>query len=207
MSQAGGGLTSAAAQLGLVAGSPSLAILQRSERILPEHGPRISEALADYLREEGLTIHTGVKALAVRQEDSEKVITAELDGGRREFRAEGVLMAVGRTANTRGMGLEEVGVQVDEGGFIVVDDQMQTSHPNIYAAGDVTDRPKFVYVAAEAGEVIQTAALAVKWGLENGFTATSPGEILFPYLTQVEGLKLAVIAYEKDVAQLSCCAG
>jgi pyruvate/2-oxoglutarate dehydrogenase complex dihydrolipoamide dehydrogenase (E3) component len=58
-------------------------------------------------------------------------------------------------------------------------------------------------VAAEAGEVIQAATLAVKFGL----TADDLTGTLFPYLTQVEGLKLAAIAFEKDVAMLSCCAG
>jgi len=274
-------------------------ILQRSPRILPEHEPEISQALADYLREEGLVIHTGVTPLAICQDDSEKVVTAQVGGKRREFRAEQVLMATGRTPNTQDMGLEEAGVELDEGGFIVVDDHMQTSHPHIYAAGDVTNRPKLVYVAAaaggiaaenalngngrhldlsvlpdviftdpqvatvglteaqaqergydvkasilplayvpralaardtrgliklvadratdrllgahvlvaEAGEVIQTAALVVKFGLEYGFTVTNLREMLFPYLVQVEGLKLAVMSFEKDVAQLSCCAG
>lgn len=274
-------------------------ILQRSRRILPEHEPEIGEALADYLREEGLSVHTGVTPLAVRQDDGEQVVTAQVEGKRQEFRAEQVLMATSRTPNTKDMGLEEVGVELDDGGFIVVDDHMQTSHPHIYAAGDVTNRPKLVYVAAagggiaaenaltgnrrrldltvlpdviftdpqvatvgltearaieqgydvkvstlplayvpralaardtrgliklvvergsdrllgahilaaEAGEVIQTAALAVKFGHEYGFTVTGLREMLFPYLVQVEGLKLAAMSFEKDVAQLSCCAG
>jgi mercuric reductase len=274
-------------------------ILQRSSRIIPEHEPEIAESLADYLRQEGLTIHTGVRPLAIRQDGGEKVITAEVNGQRREFRAEQVLMAVGRTPHTQDMGLEEAGVGLGAGGFIRVDEFMQTSHPRIYAAGDVTSRPKLVYVAAaaggiaaenalngnsrrldltvlpdviftdpqvatvglteaqarasdydvkvtilplayvpralaaldtrgliklvadrgsdrllgahilaaEAGEVIQTAALALRYGLQYGFTVANLREMLFPYLVQVEGLKLAAQTFEKDVAQLSCCAG
>ena len=71
-------------------------ILQRSPRILPEHEPEISDTLADYLREEGLVIHTGVTPLAIRQDDGEKMVTAQVNGQRREFRAEQVLMAVSR---------------------------------------------------------------------------------------------------------------
>ena len=55
--------------------------------------------------------------------------------------------------------------------------------------------------------MIQTAALAVKFGLQYGFTVTDLRGMLFPYLVQVEGLKLAAMAFDKDVAQLSCCAG
>ena len=274
-------------------------ILQRSARILPHHEPEISGALANYLREEGITVHTGVKPIAIRQEGGMKVVVAEVGGERREFRAEQVLMATGRTPNTQNMGLEEAGVELDDQGFIVVNPYMQTSNPRIYAAGDVTTGPKLVYVAAagggiaaenalqgnhkrldlsvlpqvvftdpqvatvglteaeaqkqgyevtvslltlehvpralaardtrgliklvadrtsnrllgahilaaEGGEVIQTAALAVKMGMEYGFTVADLREMLFPYLTQVEGLKLAALAFEKDVSQLSCCAG
>ncbi len=62
-------------------------ILQRSHRIIPEHEPEISEALAGYLREEGVTIHTGVKLEAARKDGEEKVLTATVEGERREFRA------------------------------------------------------------------------------------------------------------------------
>ena len=58
-------------------------------------------------------------------------------------------------------------------------------------------------LAAEGGEVIQTAALAIKFGATiDDLTGT-----LFPYLTQVEGLKLAAQTFDKDVSKLSCCAG
>ncbi|MFQ5578931.1 MAG: FAD-dependent oxidoreductase, partial [Anaerolineae bacterium] len=274
-------------------------ILQRSSRLIPEHEPEVSAGLVDALREEGLTIHTGTTLLSIREENGQKVITARVNGEQQEFRAGQVLMAVGRTPNTQNMGLEEAGVELDERGFIKVNDRMETTNPNIYAVGDVSNRPKFVYVAAaaggiaaanaltgegkslnlktlpdviftdpqvarvglteaeasaggydvkestlpleyvpralaardargliklvadrnsdrllgahvlaaEGGEIIQTAALAVKFGLEYGFTVANLRDMLFPYLMQVEGLKLAAQTFEKDVAQLSCCAG
>jgi mercuric reductase len=58
-------------------------------------------------------------------------------------------------------------------------------------------------LADKGGEVIQTATLAVKFGL----TVDDLQSTLFPYLTQVEGLKLAALAFTKDLAKLSCCAG
>jgi mercuric reductase len=62
-------------------------------------------------------------------------------------------------------------------------------------------------LAAEGGEIIQTAALAIQAGHKYGFTVRDLREMLFPYLVQAEGLKLAALAFEKDVSQLSCCAG
>lgn len=62
-------------------------------------------------------------------------------------------------------------------------------------------------LAAEGGEIIQTAALAVKFGMEHAFTYRDLSDMLFPYLTQAEGIKLAALAFRKDVGKLSCCAG
>ncbi|MEE8396494.1 MAG: mercury(II) reductase, partial [bacterium] len=62
-------------------------------------------------------------------------------------------------------------------------------------------------LAPEGGEIIQTAALAIQAGRKYGFTVGDLREMLFPYLTQVEGLKLAAVTFDKDLSQLSCCAG
>ena len=193
------------------------------------------------------------------------------------------------------MGLAEAGVAQDERGAIVVDAHMRTSRPGVYAAGDVTNRDQFVYMAAygakvaaknalngdalaydnatmpwvvftdpqvagvglteaqaaaaghevkvsvlpldqlpralaardtrgliklvadarsgrllggqilapEGADSIQTLALALKQGM----TAQMLGEMIFPYLTTVEGLKLAAQGFDRDIAKLSCCAG
>lgn len=71
-------------------------------------------------------------------------------------------------------------------------------------ADAATDRLLGAHILApEAGEMIQTAVLAIRFGI----TLTQLRETMFPYLTNVEGLKLAAVAFEKDVAMLSCCAG
>lgn len=212
----------------------------------------------------------------------------------REVRADQLLVATGRTPNTRELGLSVAGVDVDHSGAIVIDDHLRTSAQHIFAAGDCTDRPQFVYVAAaagtraavnmmggeatldlttmpavvftdpqvatvglteaearrrsietdsrtlpldavpralvnfdtrgfikvvaeagtgrllgtqvvasDAGEVIQAAALAIRAKM----TVHDLADQLFPYLTMVEGLKLAAQTFTKDVRQLSCCAG
>jgi pyruvate/2-oxoglutarate dehydrogenase complex dihydrolipoamide dehydrogenase (E3) component len=71
-------------------------------------------------------------------------------------------------------------------------------------ADATTDRLLGAHILApEAGEMIQTAVLAIRFGI----TLTQLRQTMFPYLTNVEGLKLAALALEKDVAMLSCCAG
>ncbi|MGH2581387.1 MAG: FAD-dependent oxidoreductase, partial [Anaerolineales bacterium] len=269
-------------------------ILQRSPRLIPDQEPDASRAIKDYFEREGIAVVTGVQIERLSRAGQKRTVHARVAGRERQFSADQILMALGREANTEGMGLDTVGVEVDADGRVIVDASMQTSNPAIYAAGDVTINPEFVYVAAaggslaaqnalaegkkpldlstmpsviftdpqiaavgfteararekgfdvitsvigleyvaraqaardtrgliklvadkasrrllgahlvaaEAGEAIQTAALAIKFGA----TIDDLTDTLFPYLTQVEGIKLAALAFDKDLAMLSCCA-
>jgi mercuric reductase len=264
-------------------------------RLLPEAEPEISEALTRYLRDEGLRIRGGLAYRGIR--NTERGIALDVVEGDipETIEAEQVLVATGRQPNTHDLGLEGVGVELLPNGGIKVDDRLRTTNPRIYAAGDVTGRDQFVYMAAygarvaaenalngdnrrydatampavvftdpqvassglteatakaqglevrtsvlpleyvpralaardtrgliklvaeaqtgrllgahilapEGADSIQAAVLAIKHGL----TVTDLAETIFPYLTTVEGLKLAAQTFDKDVAKLSCCAG
>lgn len=80
-------------------------------------------------------------------------------GQPREFQAEQILIALGRQPNTQGLGLEQVGVKVDALGAILMNEYQQTTHPAIYATGDATTRPEFVYLAAAGGNLAARNAL------------------------------------------------
>ena len=264
-------------------------ILARSTLFFRED-PVIGEAVTAAFRAEGIEVLDHTQASQVAYTDQEFVLTTE----RGELRADRLLVATGRAPNTPALGVEAAGVEVNAQGAIVIDRAMHTSTPHIYAAGDCTDQPQFVYVAAaagtraainmtggsaaldlttmpavvftdpqvatvgyseaeahhagietdsraltldnvpralvnfdmrgfiklvaeagsgrligvqavapEAGELIQTAALAIR----HRMTVHELADQLFPYLTMVEGLKLAAQTFNKDVKQLSCCAG
>ncbi|TAJ30531.1 mercury(II) reductase [Bosea sp. (in: a-proteobacteria)] len=264
-------------------------ILARSTLFFRED-PAIGEAVTAAFRAEGLEVLEHTQASKVAYADGEFVLAT----GQGELRADRLLVATGRAPNTRALALEAAGVAVNAQGGVVIDTAMRTSAPHIYAAGDCTDQPQFVYVAAaagtraainmtggeavldlatmpavvfsdpqvatvglseaeahhagietdsrlltldnvpralanfdtrgfiklvaeagsgrligvqavtpEAGEIIQTAALAIRARM----TVGELGDQLFPYLTMVEGLKLAAQTFSKDVTQLSCCAG
>ncbi len=264
-------------------------ILARSTLFFRED-PAIGEAVTAAFRAEGVEVLEHTQASNVAFADGEFVLTT----GDGELRADKLLIATGRAPNTRGLALEAAGVAVNPQGAIIVDTRMRTSAPHIYAAGDCTNQPQFVYVAAaagtraainmtggdaaldltampavvftdpqvatvgyseaeahhegietdsrtltldnvpralanfdtrgfiklvaeagsgrligvqavapDAGELIQTAALAIRARM----TVHELADQLFPYLTMVEGLKLAAQTFNKDVKQLSCCAG
>ena len=86
------------------------------------------------------------QASQVAYEDGEFVLTTE----RGELHADRLLFATGRTPNTRTLNLDAAGVVVNAQGAITIDHAMRTTVPHIYAAGDCTDQPQFVYVAAAA---------------------------------------------------------
>ncbi len=109
--------------------------------------PAIGKAVTEAFRDEGIEVLTQAQASAVSYANGEFVLATNHG----ELRADKLLVATGRSPNTRGLGLENAGVKLGPQGAIAIDDQMRTSAPNIYAAGDCTDQPQFVYVAAAAG--------------------------------------------------------
>jgi mercuric reductase len=128
-------------------------LLQRSGRILPEEEPEISEALESYLRDEGIEIYTGVSLNHVFQKKRVKIVSARVKGRNKEFQAEQLLFATGRTPNTDNLKLEKASVELDENGFVKVNEEMQTSAPHIWAAGDVIGEPMLETIAAKEGAV------------------------------------------------------
>jgi len=263
--------------------------------LLPGAEPEVSEALAAAFEAEGITLLTGLSYDTVRRDDAGVTLRVIQNGKPVEVTADHLVSTAGRRANTKDMGLDAIGVETDARGSIVVGEDMQTSVRGIYAAGDVTDRDQFVYMAAygaklaaknavlgedhrydnaampwvvfsdpqvagvglgeaqardagldvktsivpldqvpralaardtrgliklvadrksdrllggqiiapEGSDTIQTLVMALKFGM----TTKALGETIFPYLTTVEGLKLAAQTFDMDVAKLSCCAG
>ncbi|MBI2238131.1 MAG: mercury(II) reductase [Actinobacteria bacterium] len=129
------------------------------ERIAPFEEPEVSEALTGILRDQGAEVHAPARIVKVTTAEGKRIVHAEVDGALREFPVEQVLVATGRTPNTAGMGLEESGVQLDPRGAIAVDEHLRTTNPRVFAAGDCTPAPQFVYVSAYEGNLAAENAL------------------------------------------------
>ncbi|HLI45543.1 MAG TPA: mercury(II) reductase [Acidimicrobiales bacterium] len=140
-----------------------------AERIAPFEEPEISEALEAALRAEGARIHTSAQVVSVRRTTDHVEVVIEVEGRRIELVADELLVATGRRPNTEGLGLEKAGVELDGRGALVVDDELRTSNPRIFGAGDVTGAPQFVYVSAYEGALaVDNALLGV--GRRTDFT-------------------------------------
>lgn len=134
-------------------------VLELMPRILPGEAAELSDALASYLAAEGMEIVTGAKTRSVHREGKEVVAEVERHGEVEALRADILLVATGRRPNSSGFGLEELGVTVDERGFILTSEHMETTVPGVYAAGDVAGAPMFVYTAAYEGALAAENAL------------------------------------------------
>lgn len=269
-------------------------VLEALPTVVPMEDPAVGMALGQYLRAEGLRIETSIRIEQVERTANRHRVHYRRDNATGTVVADQLLVATGRRANTRGLGLVEAGVAIGSKGEVVVNEHLRTANPNVYAAGDVVGDPMFVYVAAyagstaadnalgadrirydlttlprvtftdpavaavglteaearakgfeplvshlqlshvpralvardtrgfiqlvadaasrrivgaqivaaEAGEIVTEASLAIRFGL----TIDNLTTMFHPYLTLVEGIKLAAQAFDKDVAKLSCCA-
>ena len=126
-------------------------ILERSRKILKGYEPEVSVTLTAILREEGVNLVTGVQVRQVSREGGDVVVIGEKGGAGQRFRAEQLLVAAGRALNTDGLGLEVAGVQTDARGFVVVDEELRTNVPHMWAAGDVIGRHTGSQLATPVG--------------------------------------------------------
>lgn len=117
--------------------------------------PEISEVIEGVLTDEGINVWTSASLAAVTRE-GDGIVARVADG--REVRADALLMATGRRPNTADLGLETVGVELGPLGQVVVDDQLQTANPRVWAAGDVTGAAQSVYVAGAHGSMVMENA-------------------------------------------------
>ncbi len=134
-------------------------VLEALPRLVAAEDADSGNALADYLRLEGLDVQIDVRVDRVSKGSDGYGVQYHAGPDARTARAEQLLVATGRRANTAGLSLEGVGITLGKKGEIVVNEFLQTSNPNLYAAGDVLGDPMFVYVAAYGGSLAAENAL------------------------------------------------
>jgi len=137
----------------------SVTILARQNRVLTKEDPEIGLGLTAYLRDEGIDVRTETTVERVDRADGYRV-QVSCNGQAEVLEADQLLVAAGRRANTKGFGLEAIGVSLGKKGEIVVDHHLETGVPGVYAAGDVAGDPMFVYVAAYGGALAAENALS-----------------------------------------------
>jgi mercuric reductase len=140
-------------------------IIEFTDRVLRTQTPDISEALDTQMRNEGIEILPNFRAVKFEKKGNVTIIHCKCaDGSFTQIIEKGkVVVASGTTPNIKKLGLQNIGLKLDKTGHILVNEKMETNLPNIYAVGDVTNTPAFVYTAAFEGKI----------AVENAFTGAN----------------------------------
>jgi dihydrolipoamide dehydrogenase len=136
-------------------------IVEMLDRLLPFEDVDVSRQLEKSFKEQGIEFLTGAKVESVSGKGANQVVTVSTKDGSQDLTGDKVLVAIGMTANTEGLGAEDLGIELKPGGFIQVDDQMKTNVEGVYAIGDVTGELLLAHVASAQG-IIAAEAIAGK---------------------------------------------
>lgn len=129
------------------------------DRIAPFEEPEVSSIMRGHLEAEGARVYEGAMAKRAGRDGDRVWLEIEHGDSMTHLEADQLLMATGRRANTANLGLDAAGVDTDARGAVIVDTGLATSNPLVWAAGDVTTTPQFVYVAAASGNIAAENAL------------------------------------------------
>jgi pyruvate/2-oxoglutarate dehydrogenase complex dihydrolipoamide dehydrogenase (E3) component len=135
-------------------------IVQSNARLLPREDDDVTDAIADILREDGIRIITGARALRADAPATLTVSVAEAEpGAERRLEGSHLLVATGRTPNTDRLNLSAAGIETDAHGFIRANDRLETSAPGVFAAGDVKGGPAFTHISYDDFRILRARLL------------------------------------------------
>ena len=139
----GGGVIGVEIASMMAAFGADVTLIEGGEHILAREDADVAEEMAANLAAQGVTVRTGERAVRVSSGD-EGVLVHTTAG---EVAGTRLLVALGRTPATKGLGLEAAGVELTERGFVKVDSRLETTAPGVYAAGDVAGTPQFTHAS------------------------------------------------------------
>ena len=127
-----------------------VSIVEMMASILPMESQNVSSFLMKSFKKKGIGIYTNAVVQSVKRQDDRVIVDL---AGQGTLEADIALVAVGRSLNVKGIGLEDVGVDVSENGIVIVDEKMETSVPGVYAIGDIASKWWLAHVASHQGIV------------------------------------------------------
>ena len=134
-------------------------VLEFMDRVLPGMEADLSKEMGRSLKKKKIDVHLKTKATGFEKKKGGLVVQAEVDGKPQTFECDVVLSCVGRRPNGKGLGLEDIGVKVDDKGFVPVDHRRQTNVPGVWAIGDVAGQPMLAHKGSHEG-LVAAAAIA-----------------------------------------------
>ena len=125
----------------------SVTILEYSERMLTREDEDIAGEVVKFLMEEGIEIRANAQVVKVKKQEAHLLVTVKINDEEKQIPCTHILVSAGRTPNTDTLNLSATGVEVNERGYIKINDKLQTTAEGIYAIGDVKGGPEFTHIA------------------------------------------------------------
>jgi pyruvate/2-oxoglutarate dehydrogenase complex dihydrolipoamide dehydrogenase (E3) component len=169
-----------------------VSIVSLDVRLLPREDADAAAVLAAQFERETIGLALGAKIVRVEKRGGAKVVVFERNREQHELVGDEVLVAIGRTPNLDGLGLQAAGVKFDAGG-VLVDDRLRTSNRRIFAAGDICSAYKFTHVADAMARVVLQNALF--------FGRKRTSSLVIPWVTYTDPEIAHVGLYEQEARQ------
>ena len=129
-------------------------IVEMGPRLIGREDEDVSQAVREIIEAEGIEVRLSAKCISLAKQDGGVLVRVDCEEGAPEVLGTHVLLAVGRIPNTSDLGLDRAGVVTDDRGYIIVDDQLQTSVPGIWALGDCNGRGAFTHTSYNDYEIV-----------------------------------------------------
>jgi pyruvate/2-oxoglutarate dehydrogenase complex dihydrolipoamide dehydrogenase (E3) component len=172
-----------------------IALFERTGQILPREDADAAKIVAERMKIEGVQLVLNADVTGIEKRGNEKTVRYEENGERKELGVDEILVAVGRTPNVEGLGLESAGVAYDPIKGVIVNAGLRTTNPKIFAAGDICSAFKFTHTAdALAQIVVQNALFPHPLGI--GFASTE--SLIIPWCTYTDPELAHVGMYETE---------
>jgi len=129
-------------------------IIEMGPRLIAREDEDVSNAIREIVESEGVEVRLNAKCIGFARQGDEIMADVDCESGAPQVPGSHVLLAVGRRPNTDDLGLDEAGVAVDARGYVVVDDQLRTSAPGVWALGDCNGKGAFTHTAYNDAEIV-----------------------------------------------------
>jgi pyruvate/2-oxoglutarate dehydrogenase complex dihydrolipoamide dehydrogenase (E3) component len=148
-------------------------VVEAGPQLMSREDADVAHEIQERLADEGLTIHVGTHLLKVVGQSGNAVsVTLRTSSGEQTINGSHILVAAGRIPNTAGIGLDTAGVELDDRGFVRVNERLETSAPNVWALGDCAGSPMFTHISEDDFRIVRD-------NLAGGRRST--GDRLIPY--------------------------
>jgi pyruvate/2-oxoglutarate dehydrogenase complex dihydrolipoamide dehydrogenase (E3) component len=148
-------------------------VVEAGPQLMAREDADVAQEIQQRLADEGVAIHVGARLLKVEGHSGNAVsVTLQTSSGEQTLKGSHILVAAGRIPNTAGIGLDMVGVELDDRGFVRVNERLETSAPDVWALGDCAGSPMFTHISEDDFRIVRD-------NLAGGKRST--GDRLIPY--------------------------